>query len=441
MSRGALISVVMRILVLGGYGFIGSAVVARLSADGHEVVGAGRRIRRASRIRPDLRWIKINIARAGSVEKWLRHLKGIDAVVNCAGVLQDMPWDSTHKVHVEGTIALYSACVKMGVRRVVHISAVGIGPEEDTSFARTKFAAEQELKKLDLDWIILRPSLVVGRSIYGGMALLRALAALPFVVPLARESATFRPVQVTDLATAVSFFLKPEAPIHRVFEIAGPERLTLARIIAAYRRWFGLAPGEIIRLPLIGAKALAWLGDVGSWLGWRPPYRTTSLRQLSHSLTSEPDVWTKVTGIKPMPLETALRLEPASAQELWFARLYLLKPIIMGVLSLFWILDGAIGLGPGRTILVDLSREVGFGIWSTLAAVASGVLQVGLGIGIAIRATSHVALTASLLAALIYVAAGGLMRLGLWLDPLGSLLKMFPIIILTVVAIAIFDDR
>jgi len=431
----------MRILVLGGYGFIGSAVVARLSAEGHEIVGAGRRTGRASRRRPDLRWIKINIANARSPERWLKHLEGIDAVVNCAGVLQDTPRDSTRRVHVEGTIALFSACVKKGIRRVVHISTVGVGPDKDTSFARTKFAAEQALKKLDLDWIILRPSLVFGRSIYGGMALLRALAVSPFVLPLARESATFWPVQVTDLASAVSFFLRPDAPSHRVFEIAGPERLTLRRIIGAYRRWFGFAPGEIIRLPLIGAKILAWLGDVGSWLGWRPPFRTTSLRQLSQSLMSEPDLWTKVTGINPMPLETALRLEPASAQELWFARLYLLKPIIIGVLSLFWIVDGVIGLGPGRTILVDLSREVGFGVWSTLAAVASGVLQVGLGIGIAIRATSRVALTASLLAALAYVGAGGLMRLGLWLDPLGSLLKMFPIIILTIVAIAIFDDR
>jgi uncharacterized protein YbjT (DUF2867 family) len=178
----------MRVLVVGAYGFIGSAVVARLVADGHEVVGAGRRIKAARERRPDVHWIKIDLARARKLEQWSSHLAGIDAVVNCAGVLQDAPADSTHKVHVEGGGALFAACVRAGVRRAILISAVGVGSEEDTRFARTKHAAEEALKGQDLDWVILRPSLVVGHSVYGGMALMRALAAVPFVLPLARES-------------------------------------------------------------------------------------------------------------------------------------------------------------------------------------------------------------------------------------------------------------
>ena len=431
----------MRILVIGAYGFIGSAVVAHLSAEGHEVVGAGRRIGRASRARPDIRWIKINLARAKTAEKWQSVLKGIDGVVNCAGVLQDTPTDSTQKVHVKAMTALFDACSKAGLRRVVQISAVGVGPEESTRFARTKYAAEEALKKHDLDWVILRPSLVVGRSVYGGMALLRALAAIPFVLPIARESATFQPVQVTDLASAISFFLKPDAPSRRIVEIAGPQRLTLAQIVGAYRRWMGLAPGEVVRLPLIAAKAIAWLGDAGSWLGWRPPLRSTTLKQLSRSLARNPDEWTQITGIKPIALGAALTADPASVQDRWFARLYLLKPVVIGVLALYWIMSGVIGLGPARLLVADLLTEVGFGPWSHFAATVSGFVQLAVGIGIAFRSTARTALTMSLLVALIYVAAGGLMRIGLWLDPLGSLIKMFPLIALTIVALAILDDR
>jgi uncharacterized protein YbjT (DUF2867 family) len=431
----------MRVLVVGAYGFIGSAVVARLVADGHEVVGAGRRIKAARERRPDLRWIRIDLTRARRPEHWSGHLAGIDAVVNCAGVLQDAPADSTRKVHVEGASALFAACARAGVRRAILISAVGVGSDENTRFARTKHAAEEALKGEDLDWVILRPSLVVGRSVYGGMALVRALAAVPFVLPIARESATFQPVQVNEVAAAVSFFLRPDAPIRRTVEIAGPQRLMLAHIVATYRRWLGLPPATLVRLPLIAAILVSRLGDAVSLLGWRPPLRTTALKQLSRAFARDPAEWTRITGIVPTRLDTALALEPASVHDRWFARLYLLKPVVIAVLSLFWIVSGVIGLGPARLLVADLLVEVGFDSWSSFAAVASGIVHLLLGIGIAIRATARAALLASLPIAVIYIVAGGLMRIGLWLDPLGALIKMFPIIVLTLVAIAILDDR
>jgi uncharacterized protein YbjT (DUF2867 family) len=345
--------------------------------------------------------------------------------VNCAGVLQDAPADSTHKVHVEGASALFTACTQTGVRKLVLISAVGVGADETTRFARTKFAAEEALKAQDLDWVILRPSLVVGRSAYGGMALLRALAAIPFVLPLARESASFQPVQVGDVADAVCFFLRDEAPARRIVEIAGPERLTLAQLIATYRRWLGLPPANVLRLPLIAASLLSRVGDAVSLLGWRPPMRTTALRQLSRALARDPLEWTRLTGIAPTRLSTALALEPASAPDRWFARLYLLKPLVLAVLALFWIISGIIGLGPARPFVAELSVEIGFDGWSGFAATVSGVVQLMVGIGIAIRPTARAALLASLPVTILYIVFGGLMRIGLWLDPLGPLIKMF----------------
>ena len=431
----------MRILVVGAYGFIGMAVAARLTADGHEVVGAGRRVRNASYRRPDIRWIKIDLGKERTPERWQPLLKGIDAVVNCAGVLQDKPGDSTEKIHVTGTAAMLEACVREGVRRIVYVSAVGVSADANTRFARTKFAAEERLKRLDLDWVILRPSLVVGRTSYGGTSLLRAVAAIPLILPLTRESASAQPVHVRDLARAVSFFVAKDAPARRVIEIAGPERLPLRKIIVAYRRWLGFRPAEIIRLPPSVATALAKLGDAASWLGWRPPFRTTSLHQLSHAFAENPDEWTRITGIKPEKLETTLLLDPASAQDRWFAYLYLLKPVVIAVLAIFWFVSGAIELGPARGITADLLKEVGFGNSASLAADFAGALHVLIGAGIALCATSRVALIASLPVALIYIAAGSLMRIGLWLDPLGTLLKMFPLIVLTFVALAIVDDR
>jgi uncharacterized protein YbjT (DUF2867 family) len=100
----------MRVLVVGANGLIGSAVSARLVAQGHEVVAATRR-RGALASLLVTQEVTIDVARAIDPADWLAHLRGIDAVVNCAGVLQDSPRDSTAGVHKDGIAGLFRACV------------------------------------------------------------------------------------------------------------------------------------------------------------------------------------------------------------------------------------------------------------------------------------------------------------------------------------------
>src|SRR5438105_13367482 len=116
----------MRVLVVGGTGLIGGAVIARLIQAGCEVVGIARKTGGAARSVRAARWISIDIAAARRPDDWSPWLAGIDAVVNCAGVLQDSPYESTRAVHVEGITALFAACEFAGIRRVVHFSAIGV---------------------------------------------------------------------------------------------------------------------------------------------------------------------------------------------------------------------------------------------------------------------------------------------------------------------------
>ena len=116
----------MRVLVTGAYGLIGAACLARLDAAGHEVVAAGRNIGGARRRAPYAQWVAADFNTLATAEAWLPLLHGVDAVVNCVGVLQDGLRDDVRRVQLDGTTALFDGCVRAGVRRVAHISAIGI---------------------------------------------------------------------------------------------------------------------------------------------------------------------------------------------------------------------------------------------------------------------------------------------------------------------------
>jgi uncharacterized protein YbjT (DUF2867 family) len=431
----------MRVLVTGAYGFIGSAVTARLLADGHEVVGLGRNVAQASRQQPDVRWISLDIAKASNSKDWLPHLSGIQAVVNCAGALQDGGSDDIRAVHVDGTVALFEACEKAGVRRVIHVSAIGIDRQTPTKFSATKLAADRDLQKRNLEWVILRPSVVYGRNAYGGSALIRAAAALPGFVPVFPDTADLQLVHLDDVAETAAFFVKDGAPAKVTLELAGPERLSLTQTIKSFRRWLGLSETREIKIPRWIAAAAFKLGDAISWLGWRPPVRTTAQRELARGAIGDPAEWTRITGISPRSLSQALAREPASVQEKWFARLYLFKSLLIGGLALFWIATGLLALGPAREAGIVLMLQAGLAAYAVPLVFGGAILDILVGLGIAMKRTARAALLASIAVSLLYLALGGILLPALWADPLGPLVKIVPVLLASLAALAILDDR
>lgn len=430
----------MRILLTGASGFIGSAVLAALLRHGHEVAAVVRGARAAQRLPEACRRILLDMRTATDPARWLPLLAGIDAVINCAGVLQDGLRDSTVGVHETGPAALFAACGQAGVRRVVHVSAIGVD-DQATPFASTKLSGDRALMASDLDWVILRPSVVVGRAAYGGSALFRGLAALPLAVPSVADAGVLQIVQLDDLVRTILALADPAAPSRVVLEVVGPQRLTLNEILATYRRWLGYKTAPPVVIPGWLAALAYRAGDAAGLLGWRSPLRTTLARELARGSTGDPAQWTRLTHIEPMSLGAALAIEPASVQERWFARLYFLKPVTLAVLAVYWIATGLIALGPGWQGGVALMREAGFvGAAQPMAALGA-LADIAIGLGIAVQPTCKRALIAAIALSLGYIAFATLLMPGLWLDPLGPLLKVKPVIALTLMALAIADDR
>ncbi len=429
----------MRILVIGGYGLIGSYVLARLHAEGHEVVGLGREVAAAERRFAFAHWIKGDLSHMTRIADWTRALAGFDAVVNCAGALQDSPRDDLRAVHVEACRALYGACAANGPRRVVHMSAAGVGPDRPTAFNATKLEAEQVVRSLDLDWVILRPGLVLAPAAYGGTALLRGLAGFAGVIPISNPDAVVQVVSVEDVALAVARALQPTAPSRLSIDLAHPEPTSLADIVLALRRWLGFPAARLVRIP---AGLAARLADAIAWLGWRSPMRTTSLAQLNNGVTGEPGAGLNPLGVSLKSLDEILAGWPSGVQERWFARLYFMKPAALVVLIAFWFASGLIGLTTGFGAAVKVLSSTGVTSGAAKLTVAGGsVIDMALALAACLRSMAPRALQGMVLVSAAYLAGGTFLRPDLWLDPLGPYAKILPGALLALTTLAVMDER
>ena len=430
----------MRVLLLGATGLIGSAVAARLAGAGHDVTGVARAIDAAARRVPVARWIVLDMRAALTPEDWLPHLAGIDAVVNGAGVFQDSLRDSTARVHRDAPSALWQACAETGVGRVVQISAIGVDRGGLTPFSATKGEGDSALQASGLDWVILRPSVVVGRPAYGGTALIRALAALP-LIPRIPDAGPIDIVQLDDVAETVVRLLDSAGASRVTLELAGPERLSFADIVAAYRRWLGWRPAREMAVPRFLLGLAFRTGDLLAWAGWRPPVRTTARRELARGAIGDNEAWKEAAGLVPRRLADALAASPAGVQDRWFARLYLLKPVALGAFALFWLLTGLVSLGPGRAEAVRLMEATAAAPWAEPAVIGGALFDIAMGLALMFRRTARPALITAFFATLLYLLSGTLLMPSLWADPLGPLMKVVPILALNLLCLAILDDR
>jgi uncharacterized protein YbjT (DUF2867 family) len=428
----------MRILVNGASGLIGNAVCARLSAGGHEIVAA---VRSADSLAPRSanRVIVADMAKTDAAG-WAAHLRDVDVVINCAGTLQDGPREDTQAVHAVGADALFAACEQSGIRRVIHFSAIGVDREQPSAFSVTKHRGDMMLKTRDLDWVILRPSVVLGRAVFGASALFRGLAALP-VVPVMAGTGALQVVQLDDVTETVAKLAEQHEPAKVELELAGPERLSMEEIVARYRDWMGWKPARRWTVPDWLSRLLYRLGDLAGLLGWRPALRSTASKEIGRGAVGDPAPWTQATGIVPTSLAAALARGPATVQDRWFAKLFFLKPVILVILAGFWISTGIISLTIGYRIGLDLMIAAGTGALAAPGVIAGAVADLLIGVAIAWRPTARKGLWAAIALSLFYAVAGTVLLPELWKEPLGPLLKIWPILALHFVALAVLEER
>jgi uncharacterized protein YbjT (DUF2867 family) len=224
--------------------------------------------------------------------------------------------------------------------RLVHISIPGAASDDRTTFSVTKREAERLIAASGVAYAILRPGFVVAPSAYGGSAMLRALAALPVELP-AKEGATpFQPVAVEDIAATIAYLagceLEDVTTSAVSWDLMQPEPVSLAGVIAQFRTAFGTKDWPRVKLPSRLVDLVSRLADCTAWLGWMSPMRTTAIAELRRGVTGDPLAWMRATGIAPKTIAQILEQRPASIQDKWFARLFLVKALVIATLVVFW---------------------------------------------------------------------------------------------------------
>lgn len=427
----------MRVLIAGASGFIGTHLISALHPQ-HHIVAAVRRPRVLRKRFPDVEAVAADFTVMRSVEDWLPLLRDVDAVVNAVGIIREAGDDSFDLLHHRGPCILFQACCSAGVRKLIHISALGADAQATTRFHQSKRAGDDCLRRLDLDAFILQPSLVYGPG--GGSAtLFQALAALPWLPLIDGGEQPVQPIYVRDLAAVVSALLQTGATaghsVRRSLPLVGPRPLTLKDMLAAYRDWLGLEPARVGTLPLPVALRLARLGE---WFGARLFTRET-LAMLARGNTADAADMIAATGVYPRTLSAVLRQHPAGPAERCYARLYFLRPALRVSLGLLWLFSGVVSLGlyPLAHSYALLARIGIDAAWAPFALYSAALVDILL--GLATLARYRIVRVGQLQIALM-LAYSLLISLGpaeLWLHPFGPVTKNIPLIVATLIMLAL----
>jgi hypothetical protein len=216
----------------------------------------------------------------------------------------------------------------------------------------------------------------------------------------------------------------------------------LADVVSAQRRWLGFPHQPTLELPAVIARAITATADALAYLGWRSPARSTAFAELAAGMRGDPTTWIAASGIAPKDLDAILNECPATLQDRWFSRLYFLKPAAIACLAAFWIVSGLVAIGPGWSGAQAVLATTGVNSRAAMLTTAGGaIVDIVLGIGVAIRGSARMALIGMLVVSGLYLLLGTILAPALWLDPLGRLVKIVPLLLLIVFALAVLEER
>jgi uncharacterized protein YbjT (DUF2867 family) len=413
----------MNILLTGATGFIGNAVLLALLRRGHRVTACCRNPERLLIDGPNIKPLSVDFMSADSVPHWLPHLHGIDAIVNCVGIIAESKGQSFAQLHSQVPSALFQAGAQAGVQKIVQISALGADEQAESAYHLSKIAADDALRTLPLDWFVLQPSLVYGDGAKSS-GLFHALAALPVHLLPDGGGQLLQPIHVDDVAAAVCRCFEPAVFGRLTVALVGPEPIAYADWLQALRHRLGKPPATRYSLPYRYASIAA---GFGKWLG-EPILSKDNIAMLGRGNSADSGPVTELLGRPPISMASQLFEKPASQAERWHAALYFLKPLLRFAIALVWLWSGITSLFfYPHELSYQLLADTGItGIGAPLTLYGLAAMDIALGLATLGRYRPHSLMLWQFWIVLAYSVVVALRLPEFVFHPFGPLLKNIP---------------
>ncbi len=397
----------MKILIVGATGFIGKSIYQALKKSNDEVVASSR----------DL----IDFTTLQNDKKLVNTLQKFDIVVNAVGIIAETKTQTFEQMHTLAPIALFDACKEAGVKKVIHISALGT-QTGTTDYHVTKNRADEYLRASSLDYAILHPSVVYGDD-GKSTALFQALATLPLTPIIGDGSQLLQPIRVEDLVATVQKCIESEEKTIEL-NVVGEEPVTYKELLETFRAWLRLPPAKSVSTPTIGTNVL------GKILG-EPTVNQDNITMLNEGNSASVKPLADFLGYTPVGMKENLGAKEANNAQKLYASLYLIRPFLRLIIGFVWIWSGIVSafLYP-QPLALELLHEIGIpiGIDVPMLYVAS-FLDIAIGILTIIGFRLQLLLKFQLLVIVVYTLLLTALAPYHWLHPFGPVLKNLPLVL------------
>ncbi len=412
----------MRILITGATGFIGFSLARRLLAEGHTIVAAARRAHEWQQKIPAFTWLPCDFLQDTDSTVWQQRLAGVDLVINAVGIINEGRGQSFLRVQTEAPMALFKAASDLGVK-VIQVSAMGADqPGVSVPFLRSKQQADNYLRALPGDSIILYPSIVIGR---GGTstALFNQLAAMP-VTPLVGDGEQkLNPVHIDDLCRAVAHMVSHWPGGKQQYQLSGSEVLTMAGLYGLLRDWLRLGKPRFLRMPL---PLMYVAADMGERFRMKGLLNRDALDLLQDAKTPAPDY----LPCPPRSLRESLWLEPATLADTFHAVWSGIRPALFASIAFIWFFTALTSAFFDRASGYELLATGGItGTLATLSIYSGALFDFVLGVAMFLPRWCRNAYRLQIMLMLGYMVLIAFIVPAQWLHPFGPVTKNLPLIV------------